>query len=109
MPPIGLLLGGINFNELRIVLKKAQLASGAIAAKPAVAINIGVFLQNIFDFLIIAFAVFLMVKFIIRLKNNLEKVIKIKEDEKAVEEVIVEEKVSEEIRLLTEIRDLLRK
>jgi len=109
MPPIGLLLGGVDFNDFKIILKKAQAASGALAAKPAVAINIGIFLQNIFDFLIIAFAVFLMVKFIIRLKNNLEKVIKIKEDEKAVEAAVVEEKVSEEVKLLTEIRDLMRK
>ena len=108
MPPIGLLLGGIDFNNLKIVLKKAQAAGNGLAAKSAVTMNIGVFLQNIIDFLIIAFAVFLMVKFIIRLKNNLEKVIKLPGEEKPVEE-IVEEKVSEEVKLLGEIRDLLKK
>ena len=113
MPPISLLLGGVNFNDIKIVLKKAQLASGALAAKPAVAINIGTFIQNIFDFLIIAFAVFLMVKFIIRLKNNLAKVIKKPNEEglegRTEEPVITEEKLSEESKLLTEIRDILKK
>jgi len=108
MPPIGLLMGGVNFNEIKIVLKKAQLAVDGLAAKPAVAINIGTFLQNIFDFLIIAVAVFLMVKFIIRLKNNLIKVVEKSEEEKVKEEV-VEAKVSAEVELLTEIRDLLKK
>lgn len=107
MPPVGLLMGGINFNELKIVLKKAQLAGNGLAARPDVAINIGAFLQNILDFLIIAVAVFLMVKFIIRLKNNLAKVIKKPEDEAG--EAAVEEKVSDEVKLLTEIRDLLKK
>ena len=65
--------------------------------------------KNIFDFLIIALAVFLMVKFIIRLKNNFEKVIKTTGDEKTSEELIVEKKVSDEIKLLTDIRDLLKK
>ena len=108
MPPIGLLMGGINFNELKIVLKKAQIAGNGLAAKPDVAINIGAFLQNILDFLIIAIAVFLMVKFIIRLKNNLAKVIK-KPGDDAVAEEVVEEKLSDEVKLLTEIRDLLKK
>lgn len=109
MPPIGLLMGGVNFSDIKIVLKKGQAAINGLAAKPAVAINIGTFLQNIFDFLIIALAVFLMVKFIIRLKNNFEKVIKTTGDEKTSEELIVEKKVSDEIKLLTEIRDLLKK
>jgi large conductance mechanosensitive channel len=108
MPPIGLLLGGVDFNDFKIILKKAQLAGNGLAAKAAVTMNIGVFLQNIIDFLIIAFAVFLMVKFIIRLKENLEKAIKLPSEEKPAEE-IVEEKVSEEVKLLGEIRDLLRK
>jgi len=108
MPPIGLLLGGIDFNNLKIILKKAQVAGNGLAAKSAVTMNIGVFLQDIIDFLIIAFAVFLMVKFIIRLKENLEKAIKLPGEEKPAEE-IVEEKVSEEVKLLSEIRDLLKK
>lgn len=107
MPPIGLLLGGINFNELRIVLKKAQLAGSGIVAKPAIALNIGSFLQNIIDFLIIAVAVFLMVKFMSRLKRNLEKVIKTPE-EKIEEEKVIETKISDETKILTEIRDLIR-
>lgn len=104
MPPIGLLLGGINLNDLKIVLKKAQTAAEPLLAKPEIALNIGKFLQNVFDFLVIAFTVFLMVKFITRLKNNLEKVIDITEEEKAAEE-----KVSEELKILTEIRDILKK
>lgn len=90
MPPIGLLIGGVDFKDLAIVLKEAQDGAEAITLK------YGAFLQNVFDFIIIAIAVFVMVKLINNLKKSPEP-----EPEKAPEPT------SEE-KLLTEIRDLLK-
>lgn len=56
MPPIGLLLGGVNFTELSLILKEAQGEAAAIT------LNYGNFLQTVTDFLIVAWSVFLMVK-----------------------------------------------
>ncbi len=56
MPPLGLLIGGVNFTNLKIVLKAAT------EAKPAISLNYGNFLQFTFDFLIVAFAVFMLCK-----------------------------------------------
>ncbi len=56
MPPIGLLIGGVNFTDLKIILKAATETS------PAVTLNYGNFIQVVFDFLIVAFAIFLMIK-----------------------------------------------
>src|SRR5690606_12257768 len=56
MPPIGLLVGGVNFSELQVVLKEA------VGETAAVTINYGNFIQVVFDFLIIAFAIFMVVK-----------------------------------------------
>ncbi len=64
MPPIGLLLGGADFTDLLITLKKAQ---GEIAA---VTINYGAFIQNVVDFLIIAFVIFMMIKGINSMKKK---------------------------------------
>ncbi|NCO51403.1 MAG: large conductance mechanosensitive channel protein MscL [Deltaproteobacteria bacterium] len=75
MPPIGLLLGGVDFTNLFIVLKQGS-AQGAInslaeaQAAGAVTINYGVFLNAVVSFLIVAFAVFLLVKQINRLKRE---------------------------------------
>ncbi|MFY9401996.1 MAG: large-conductance mechanosensitive channel protein MscL [Candidatus Omnitrophota bacterium] len=63
MPPIGLLLGGVDFKDLKLVLKEAVLD------KPPVTLNYGLFINNVLDFLIIAFVIFLLVKGI----NNLKK------------------------------------
>ncbi|MGB9701670.1 MAG: large-conductance mechanosensitive channel protein MscL [Candidatus Kapaibacteriota bacterium] len=90
MPPLGLLLGGMDFKDLRIVLKEA------IDEKAAVTLNYGNFIQITLDFLIIALAVFLFIKAI----NSLKK------KEKEVQPVIPEP-TKEEI-LLTEIRDILK-
>jgi len=92
MPPIGLLLGGMDFRDMKLVLEKASVSN------PEVAISYGVFLQNVVDFLIIAFAVFMVVKF-----SN--RVMKKGEQEKPQEAA----QPSAEEKLLTEIRDLLRK
>lgn len=56
MPPIGILIGGVKFSSLKIVLKEA------VGETPAIAINYGNFLQVTFDFLIIAFAIFIVIK-----------------------------------------------
>ncbi|HRZ29494.1 MAG TPA: large-conductance mechanosensitive channel protein MscL [Candidatus Paceibacterota bacterium] len=94
MPIIGLLTSGKNFNDIKIVLREASLTN------PAVTMNIGLFIQNIIDFIIIAFSIFMMIKML----NQLQKKFK-KEEEK--KETIIES--SKEEQLLTEIRDLLKK
>jgi large conductance mechanosensitive channel protein len=91
MPPIGLIIGGVNFADLKIVMRAAT------DVHPAVTWNYGNFLQVTFDFLIVAFAVFLLIKAI-----NAAK----KKEEAAPAAPPVPSK--EEI-LLTEIRDLLKK
>lgn len=91
MPPIGILLGGVDFSNLAITLKEA---SGEVEA---VTLNYGVFLNTVIDFVIIAFAIFVVVKQMNKLKK--------KEEEKPAEEP----KPTKEEELLTEIRDLLRK
>ena len=93
MPPIGMLLGGMDFSELAVTLKHATETS------PAVVIQYGLFINTVINFLIIAFAVFLMVKGI----NKLENLKKQEPEPAAAAEPTAEEK------LLTEIRDLLKK
>lgn len=65
MPPIGLLVGGVNFTDLKWVMKPAEMVNGEEVA--AVTLNYGNFLQATLDFLIIAFSVFLFVKLIVKL------------------------------------------
>jgi len=95
MPPIGLLLGGVEFSDLRIILKQATVdAAGNEVA--AVTLNYGVFIQTAIDFIIIAFAIFMVIKAM----NSLKK----KEEEKPA---APPSPPKEEV-LLTEIRDLLK-
>lgn len=89
MPPIGWLVGGVNFSELKLTLPQNILDSGKVAT-----INYGLFLQSVFDFLIIAIAVFVALKFLIKLR--------IKEEKKTTTPKPTQEE------LLTEIRDLLK-
>ncbi|MDF9830190.1 large-conductance mechanosensitive channel protein MscL [Parabacteroides sp. PF5-6] len=96
MPAIGLFVGGVNFTDLKVTLKQAIVEGGQEVA-PAVTINYGQFLQVTFDFIIIAFAIFLMVKGI----NALHKK---KEEEKPAAPAAP----PADIQLLTEIRDLLK-
>jgi len=103
MPPIGLLLGGVDFSNLFITLKdgvpapEAGYASLAAAkAAGAVTLNVGVFINTIISFLIIAAAIFAVIKAISKLKR-----------ETPVEEAPAEP--SEEVVLLREIRDSLKK
>lgn len=58
MPPIGLAIGGVNFNDLKVVLQQAD----AVTKTAQVAIGYGAFLQSIFNFVIIAFCIFMMIK-----------------------------------------------
>lgn len=87
MPPIGLLIGGVDFSDLVITLKEAE------GAAPAVVISIGKFIQTIIDFTIIAFAIFMLVKVINRVKAK---------------EVPPPAAPAAQELLLTEIRDLLK-
>ena len=64
MPPIGLLIGGVDFKNLKVILKAATID------KPAVSLNYGLFINNVIDFLIVAFAIFLVVKGINSLKRK---------------------------------------
>lgn len=98
MPPIGLLVGGVNFTDLKVVLKEAVMENGAEIA-PAVTLNYGNFLQVVFDFIIVAFAIFLMVKGMNALNRK-----KAKEEAPAAPPA-----PPADIQLLTEIRDLLKK
>ncbi len=97
MPPIGLLVGGVNFTDLKWEMKAAEVIDGA--EKAAVTLNYGNFLQVTFDFLIIAFAIFMAIKGL----NSLQK-----KDKAAPEIPAPPPAPSKEELLLTEIRDLLK-
>jgi large conductance mechanosensitive channel protein len=95
MPPIGMIIGGVNFNGLRLVLKSATVDAAGVAS-PEVAINYGAFIQVLFDFIIVAFCIFMMIKGLNSLKKK-------KEEAPAAPPAPTKEEV-----LLTEIRDLLK-
>ncbi len=67
MPPIGMLIGGVDFSDIKIPLRAAE------AGKEAVTMNIGVFLNNVISFMIVAWAVFMLVKGINMLRQRFEK------------------------------------
>ena len=90
MPPIGLLIGGVDFSDLAITLKAAE---GDI---PAVVLSYGKFIQTVLDFVIVAFAIFMGVKVINRLKR-----------EEAAAPAVPPAPTKDQ-ELLTEIRDLLK-
>lgn len=90
MPPLGMMIGGVNFTTLSFVIKEA---SGEL---PAVSIGYGKFLQSVFDFTIIAFVIFMVV----RAMNAMKKA--------EIKEAAVALALSKEAVLLTEIRDLLK-
>ena len=104
MPLISVLTGGVDFSNWKIVLKAAVAgADGVIDPATEVAIKYGSFLATILDFLIIAFAVFLMIKTI----NGFHDKMKKQEEAVPAEESAPPEPSNEE-KLLTEIRDLLK-
>ena len=98
MPPIGLVVGGVDFTDLKLVIKKAVIEGGAEIA-PAVTWNYGAFIQQVVDFTILAFCVFMMVK----IMNKMMK----KEEAKPAPAPAPSAPSKEEV-LLTEIRDLLK-
>ncbi len=98
MPPIGVMIGNVDFANLFVNLGEGEFATLAAAKEAGAAtINYGIFIQTIFDFLIVAFAIFLVIKQM----NNLKK----KEEEAPA----APPKPSKDQELLTEIRDLLKK
>ncbi|HPF72854.1 MAG: large-conductance mechanosensitive channel protein MscL [Lysobacteraceae bacterium] len=97
MPLVGMLVGGVDFTNLAITLKQAVVAADGTETTPAVMLNYGSFIQTIFDFIIIAFAIFM----VIRAMNRLKK----KEEEAPA----APPEPSDEVKLLTEIRNSLRK
>ncbi|BBE18511.1 large-conductance mechanosensitive channel [Aquipluma nitroreducens] len=99
MPPIGLLLGGVKFTDLKIFLTDPVVDAAGVITKQAVSINYGNFVQALVDFLIIAFAIFMMIKGM----NSMKK----KEVAAAVEAPAPPPPSNEEV-LLAEIRDILK-
>jgi large conductance mechanosensitive channel len=91
MPPLGLIIGGVNFTDLKVVMKAAA------ESHPAVTWNYGNFLQACFDFLIVGFSVFLVIKAMVIARRK-------EEAAPAAPPVPTKEEI-----LLTEIRDLLKK
>jgi large conductance mechanosensitive channel len=90
MPPLGMLLGGVDFKDYKATLVDA------VGTKAAVTLNYGMFIQNIVDFLIIAFAIFMAIKAL----NSAKK--------KEIHETAAPAMPSAEVMLLEEIRDLLK-
>ena len=94
MPPIGAMLGGVDFSQLQIIVKEA------VGETPAVAIKYGIFLNTVIDFVIVAFTIFLLVKGM----NNLKK-----KEEVPAPAPAEPAPIPEDIQLLREIRDSLKK
>jgi len=91
MPPLGAMLGGLDFTSLAMTIKEATETS------PAVLWKYGSFIQTVVDFLIVAFAIFMVIKAM----NSMKK--------KEIEQPAAPPKPSEEVVLLTQIRDALKK
>lgn len=100
MPPLGLLVGGVNFTDLKWVMKAAEYGVDGKETVAAVTLNYGQFLQATFDFLIIAFSIYLFIRLLTRLTQ--------KKEETPTSPPVPPVPTKEE-ELLTEIRDLLKK
>ncbi|MCE1200539.1 MAG: large-conductance mechanosensitive channel protein MscL [Bacteroidia bacterium] len=98
MPPIGMLVGGVDFSDIKLTLKDAVM-NGSEVTTPAITMNIGLFLNTVIDFTIVAFAIFLLIKGV----NNLAK----KKAEEPAPAPAPPAPSKEEL-LLTEIRDILK-
>ncbi|MEM7228925.1 MAG: large-conductance mechanosensitive channel protein MscL [Planctomycetota bacterium] len=96
MPPLGIVTGGVDFSQKKLVLQKAVEESGDTAAKAEVAMTYGNFIDNIIAFLIVAFALFMVIKVINRLKREEETAPPPPAEPPA------------DVKLLGEIRDLLK-
>ena len=99
MPPIGMALGNVDFSSLKFVLQEASM-NGDVEV-PEVAIGYGIFINTIITFIIVAFAIFMVVKGYNKMKDNMEK--------KEAEAPAAPPAPTKEEVLLTEIRDLLKK
>ncbi|HKM06985.1 MAG TPA: large-conductance mechanosensitive channel protein MscL [Sphaerochaeta sp.] len=97
MPLIGLIMGGISFVDLKIIIAAATEQSAEVA------INYGMFIQKIIDFLIIALVVFFIVKGINAMRKKMESRKKVEEAK-----TVATPAIAADIKLLTEIRDLLK-
>jgi len=91
MPTLGLLIGGVDFSKLKVVLKEG------VGNVPASTLNYGMFIQTVFDFTIVAFAIFMMIKAM----NNMRK-------KQEAEVVTAPPEPSTQEKLLMEIRDVLK-
>jgi large conductance mechanosensitive channel len=100
MPPIGFLVGGVNFTDLKWDMKDAVVDAVGVVT-PAVTLNYGNFLQVLFDFLIVAFTIFMFVRLISKAKQRMEAPAKPAAPEAPAPP-------TKEETLLTEIRDLLK-
>lgn len=102
MPPIGKILGGVDFSQMKYVISEGvpESAAGAGDAVAEVSINYGIFINTIITFLIVAFAVFLVVQGYNKMLERMKK--------KPEEAPAVPPEPSKEEKLLTEIRDLLK-
>lgn len=98
MPLVGVATGGMNFTDYKWVIQNA-VTQGTEIIKPEVTMNWGAWIQTIVDFLIVAFCIFIAIKFMNKLRRNKE--------EEAAAPTPAPEPTKEEV-LLTEIRDLLR-
>ena len=101
MPPVGLLVGGVDFSDMKLTLKQAVLDAAGAVGTPAVTWNYGAFVQQVVDFTILAFCVFLMVKLMNRLTKKPAPA-------PAPAPAPEPPKPSNEEVLLAEIRDLLK-
>ncbi len=102
MPLIGVVTGGMNFTDYKLVVQKAVM-DGQEIIKPEVTMNWGAWVQTVVDFLIVAFCIFVMIKFI----NNLRKKAERQKEAEAEPAPAAPEPTKEE-QLLAEIRDLLK-
>ena len=96
MPVLGVLVGGVNFTDLKLTLKEAVM-DGETVVSPAVTLNYGNFLQSTFDFLIIAFSIFMFIKLINKLSRKKEEA-----------QPATPPAPPADVQLLTEIRDLVK-
>ena len=95
MPPVGMLLGGVDFSSLKFIIQEAQ------GEQAEVTLQYGLFINTILTFLIVSFAIFMVVKTYNKMQDKMQK----KEEEvKKTDPILTKEEV-----LLTEIRDLLKK
>lgn len=98
MPLVGVATGGMNFTDLKWVVQKG-ITEGETVIQPEVTMNYGAWIQTIVDFIIVAFCIFIMIKFMNQLRR--------KKEEEAAAPAPAPEPTKEE-QLLTEIRDILK-